>query len=100
MRRSRFVIGLGATGAFTLVGRRSARASASPSRPIRVRLFSGYDLRSAVIGGVHVDASSAPTVVSASSGPIDVAVTVSDGSVIERRYAGTILSAAVEGKLV
>lgn len=100
MRRRRFVIGLGATGAFMLFGKRGAVASASGSRPIRVHLFSGYDLRSAVIGGVHVDGSSKPTVVSQSSGPIDVAATTADGSVIERNYAGTILSAVVDGTLV
>jgi stage II sporulation protein D len=100
MRRRRFVIGLGAMGAYMLLGKRRAVASTSGSRPIRVRLFSGDDLRSAVIGGVHVDASSAPTVVSQSSGPIDVAATMADGSVIERHYAGTLLSAAVDGDLV
>jgi stage II sporulation protein D len=100
MRRRRFVLGLGATGAFMLFGKRSAVASASGSRPIRVRLFSGYDLRSAVIGGVRVGASSAPTVVSQSSGPVDVAATMADGSVIERHYTGTILSAVVDGDLI
>lgn len=100
MLRRHFVLGLGAAGAFMLLGKRSAGASASASRPIRVRLFSGYDLRSAVIGGVRVDASSAPTVVSRSSGPIGVTATMADGSVIERHYAGTILSAASASDLV
>jgi len=100
MRRRRFVIGLGATGVFTLFGKRSVLASATASRPIRVRLFSGHDLRSAVIGGVHVDASSAPTVVSEPTDPIDVAATMSDSSVVERHYSGRILSAAVDGALV
>src|SRR5215472_12849541 len=99
MRRRRFVIGLGATGVFVLFGKHGARASAAASRPIRVHLFSGYTLRSAVIGGVRVDVSSAPTVVSPQSGPIDVVATTSDGSVIERHYSGKILSAAVDGDL-
>ena len=100
MRRRWFVIGLGATGAFMAFGKRSAVASASGSRPIRVRLFSGSDLRSAVIAGVRVDPSSKPTVVSQSSGPVDVAATTADGTVIEHHYAGSLLSAAVDGDLI
>ena len=99
MRRRRFVIGLGATGVFMLLGKYGVRASAAASRPIRVHLFSGYTLRSALIGGVRVDASSAPTEISQQSGPIDVVATMSDGSTIERHYAGKILSAAVDGDL-
>ena len=99
MRRKRFVIGLGATGVFMLFGKRAVFASAIAARPIRVRLFSGFTLRSAVIGGVHVDVDSAPTVVSPQSGPIDVVATMSDGSNIERHYTGEILSAAVDGAL-
>jgi stage II sporulation protein D (peptidoglycan lytic transglycosylase) len=99
MRRRRFVVGLGMAGASALFFGRTARAFAPPVRPIRVRLFSGYELRGAVIGGVRVDASSAPTVVSAHGSPVDLSVTTSDGSVIGRHYEGTILSAPVEGAL-
>lgn len=99
MRRRGFVIGLGATGASALFFRRSASASAIPGRPIRVRLFSGYELRGAVIAGVHVDGSAAPTVISQQGSPVDVSATTADGGVIERRYAGTILSAPVDGTL-
>ena len=99
MRRRRFIIGLGVTGAFMLLGKRAGSAAAAATRPIRVHLFSGYTLRSAVIGGVRVDVASAPTVVSQQSGPVDVVATMSDGSVIERHYSGKILSAAVDGDL-
>lgn len=99
MRRSGFVIGLGLTGVSALVFRRTASASPMPARPIRVRLFSGFDLKSAVIGGVRVDASSAPTVISRQGPPVEVVATLADGSVVDRRYAGTILSGAVDGSL-
>lgn len=99
MRRRRFIIGLGATGAFILFGKHAVFASAAATRPIRVRLFAGYTLRSAAIGGVHVDVASPPTVVSEQSGPTDVVATMSDGSVIERHYTGRVLSAAVDGDL-
>lgn len=99
MQRSGFIIGLGFMGASAFIFRRPALAFAAPLRPIRIRLFSGYDLRGAVIGGVRVDATSAPTVISEQGAPVEVAATFVDGTTIDRRYSGTILSATVDGAL-
>jgi len=102
MQRRRFLLGLSAAGAFASFAGRTAFASAdagASSRPIRVRLFSRLDLRSADIAGVRVDASSSPTVITPQSAPIDVSAILSDGTVIERHYAGLILAASTDGKL-
>lgn len=86
-------------GVSAMVCRRTASASVVPGRPIRVRLFSGYDVKSAVAGGVRVDASSEPTVISGEGSPVTVSATFGDGSVVERRYAGAILTASLDGAL-
>ena len=78
--------------------RRTYAADKAPSI-VRVRIFSGVELTAADISGVHLDASSPPTAVSAHGAPLTVTVHRTDGSTIERHFAGEIRSSALDGKL-